>query len=107
MLHRLPLLSTNKGGVANVRAKGDEATHSPRSWDTKGSSKLLGPLKRISIILSSRMVSRVIDITSATQEKRGCGVVLAVDLKKRTRGWTPNPLGTHHLYKPIVQHSTT
>ena len=25
-------------------AKGDEATHSPRSWETKGSRKLLAPL---------------------------------------------------------------
>ena len=27
-------------------AKGDEATHSPRSWETKESRKLLAPLKR-------------------------------------------------------------
>ena len=81
LLHRLQLLCTNKGGVANVRgsahwllAKGDEATHSPRSWETKGSGKLLAPLKRTSVILPSRMASRGKGITSAVQEKRVCGV---------------------------------
>ena len=73
------------------RAKGDEATHSPRSWETKGSRKLLAPLKRTSVMLSSRIVSRGKGITSATQEKRGYGVGLVADPKKRTKGWTPNP----------------
>ena len=73
-----------------VRAKGDEATHSPRSWETKESRKLLAPLKRTSVMLSSRIVSRGKGITSATQEKRGYGVELAVGTKKRTKGWTPN-----------------
>ena len=68
-------------------AKGDEANHLPRSWETKGSRKPLAPLKRTSIILSSRMVSREKDITSATQEKRGCGVGLEVVPKIGTRGW--------------------
>ena len=72
-------------------AKGDEATHPPSSWETKGSRKLLTPLKRTSVILSSRMVLQEIGITSATQEKRGCGVGLGVDPKKDIRGWTPNP----------------
>ena len=71
-------------------AKGDEATHSPRSWETKGSRKLLAPLKRTSVMLSSRIVSRGKGLTSATQEKRGDGVGLAVDPKKRTKGWTPS-----------------
>ena len=38
-------------------AKGDEATYSPRSCATNGSHKLLGPLKRVSVIISSRKVS--------------------------------------------------
>ena len=71
-------------------ATGDEANHSPRSWETKGSRKLLAPLKRTSVILSLRMVSRGKGITSATQEKKGCGVGLEVDSTTRTRGWTPN-----------------
>ena len=32
-----------------ARAKGDEATHSPRKWETKGFRKLLAPLKRYTI----------------------------------------------------------
>ena len=59
------------------------------------------------VILSSRMLSREKDITNATQEKRGCGVGLEVNPKKGIRGWTPNPWAIRHLYKPIVQHSTT
>ena len=49
-------------------AKGDEATHSPRSPETR---ELLAPLKRTSIILISRMVSREKGITnkSYTTEK--------------------------------------
>ena len=39
-------------------AKGEEATHSPRSWETKGARKLLAPLHRVSVILSSRRVSQ-------------------------------------------------
>ena len=88
-------------------AKGDEATHSPRIWETKGSRKLLAPLKCTSVILSSRMVSREKGTTSAAQQKRGYGVGLEVEPKKRTRGWTPNPWAIQHLYKPIVQYSTT
>ena len=40
-----------------ARAKGDEATHSPRSWETKGSRK--APLKRTSVMLSSRIENSV------------------------------------------------
>ena len=54
-------------------AKGDEATHSPRSWESKGSRKLLAPLKRVSVILSSRRVAREKGITRATQEKKEVG----------------------------------
>ena len=50
-----------------ARAKGDEATHSPRSWETKGSRKLLAPLKRTSVMLSSVRVSREKGITRAIQ----------------------------------------
>ena len=74
-----------------ARAKGDEATHSPGSWETKGSRKLLAPLKRTSVMLSSRIMSGGKGITSATQGKRVYGVGLAVGTKKRTKGWTPNP----------------
>ena len=50
-----------------ARAKEDEATHSPRSWETKGSRKLLAPLKRTSVMLSSVRVSREKGITRAIQ----------------------------------------
>ena len=53
--------------------KGDEASHSPRSRQTKGSRKLLAPLKRVSVILSWRKVSREKCITRATQGKKGVG----------------------------------
>ena len=90
-----------------ARAKGDEATHSPRSWETKVSRKLLAPLKRTSIMVSWRIASRGTGITCATQEKTGYGVGLGVGTKKRTKGWTPNPHAIQHFYKPIGQHSTT
>ena len=90
-----------------ARAKGDDATHSPRSWETKESRKRLAPLKRASVMLDPRTVSRGKGITSATQEKRGYGVGLAVGTKKRTKGWTPNPYAIQHLCKPIGQHSNT
>ena len=54
-------------------AKGDEATHSPRSWETKESRKLLAPLKRLRVILSSRRVSQEKGITRATQGKKEVG----------------------------------
>ena len=54
-------------------AKGDEATHSPRSWEIKGSRKLLAPLKRVSVMLSSRRVSRENGITRGTQGKKEVG----------------------------------
>ena len=54
-----------------ARAKGDEATHSPRSWETKGSHKLLAPLKRTSVMLSSVRVSREKGITRAIQGNMG------------------------------------
>ena len=57
-------------GFYRALAKGDEATHSPKSCETKGSCKLLAPLKRISTILSSSRVSQEKGIRRATQGKR-------------------------------------
>ena len=54
-------------------AKGDEAIHSPRSCQSKGSCKLLAPLKRVSVILSSRSMSREKGITRATERKKEVG----------------------------------
>ena len=51
-------------------AKGDVATHSPRCWETKGSRKLLAPLNRVSVILSSRRVSLEKGITISTLRKK-------------------------------------
>ena len=64
---------TSVASYHKALAKGDDATHSPRSWVTKGSRKLLAPLKRVSVILSSRRVCREKGITRATQGKRGVG----------------------------------
>ena len=54
-------------------AKGDEATHSPRSWETKRSRTLLAPSRRVSVILSSRRVSRERGKTRATQGQKVVG----------------------------------
>ena len=48
--------ATSVASYHRALAKGDEANHSPRSWETKGSRKLLAPLKRVSVILSFRRV---------------------------------------------------
>ena len=50
-----------------AQANGDEATHSLKSWETKGSRKLLAPLKCTSVMLSSVRVSREKGITRAIQ----------------------------------------
>ena len=55
------------------RGNGRPATNSPRSWETKGSRKLWEPLKRVSVILSSRRVSREKGITRGTQGKKEVG----------------------------------
>ena len=65
--------ATSVASYHRALAKGDEATHSPRSWETKGSRKLLAPVKRMSVILSSRRVSREKGITRATQGKKEVG----------------------------------
>ena len=65
--------ATSVASYHRALAKGDEATHGPRSWETKGSRKLLAPLKRVSVILSSRRVSREKGITRATQGKKEVG----------------------------------
>ena len=71
----LGALETTKSGASYHRAlaKEDEATHSPGSWETKGSRKLLAPLKRVSVILGSRRASREKGITSAKQGKEEVG----------------------------------
>ena len=48
-------------------AKGHEATHPLGSCETKGPHKLLAPLKRVNVILSSRSMSREKGTTRATQ----------------------------------------
>ena len=54
-----------RGLVPPGLGQGKEATHSPRSWETKGSRKLLAPR-----ILSSTRVSREKGIIRATQGKK-------------------------------------
>ena len=44
--------ATSVASYHRALAKGDEATYSPRSWETKESRKLLAPLKHVSIMLS-------------------------------------------------------
>ena len=77
MFHRLQLLTTSQGGVAYLMAsdhralaKGDEATHLPRSCATNGTRKLLAPLSRVRVMLSSVSVSQEKGITRAKQGKR-------------------------------------
>ena len=72
--------ATSVASYHRALAKGDGATHSPRSWETKASGKLLAPLKRLSIILGWRRVSREKGITRATQGKKEVG--------SRVSGWT-------------------
>ena len=81
----------------------DEATHSPRSWETKGSRKFLAPLKRTSVMLSSVRVSREKGITRAIQgngvEGGGCG---------HPEGGCPrHPPTLEPLCYTVVQHYTT
>ena len=76
-----------------ARAKGDEATHSPRSWETKGSHKFLAPLKRASVMLSSVSVSREKGITRAIQ---GNMVVWRGGECTQTEGGRPRHPPTQH-----------
>ena len=71
LLLRMREVGILRGLVPPGLAKGDEPTHSPRSCKTKRSRKLLAPLKRVSVILSSRRVSGEKAITRATQAKKG------------------------------------
>ena len=79
LLHGLYLLVADEGELGNLgglvppRPKGDEATHLAKSCETKGSRKLLAPLKRVRVILSSRLVSREKGIIRATQGKKEVG----------------------------------
>ena len=65
--------ATSAASYQRALDKGDEATHSPRSWETKGPCKLLAPLKRVSVILSPRRVFREKGVTRTTQGKKGVG----------------------------------
>ena len=85
---------TSMASDHRARAKGDEATYSPRSWETKGSRKLLAPLKRTSVMLSSVRVSKEKGITRAIQGNMvvwrgggGCG---------QPEGGCPRPPPTQH-----------
>ena len=62
--------ATSVASYHQALAKGDEATHSPRSCETKGSHKILATVKHVSVILSYRRVSRE-GITRATQPPMG------------------------------------
>ena len=67
-------LTTSVASYQRSLAKGDWATHSLGSWESKGSYKLLAPLKHVSVILSSRSVFRDKGITRATEgEGQGHG----------------------------------
>ena len=68
--------ATSGASYHRALAKGDKATHSPRSWETKGSRKLLAPLKRVSVILSWRRVSPEKGITRATPGNNKVGSAL-------------------------------
>ena len=50
--------ATSLASYHRALAKGDEASHSARSWETKGSRKVLAPLKRVSDMPSPRRVSQ-------------------------------------------------
>ena len=89
------------------RAKGDEATHSLRIWETKGSRKLLAPLKRTSVMLSSVRVSRETGITRAIQ---GNVVVWSGGECGQPEGGvskTPANTPLEPLYYTVVQQYTT
>ena len=90
-----------------ARAKGDEATYSPRRWETKGSRKLLAPLERTSVMLSSVRVSRGKGITRAIQENM---VVWGGGECGQPEGGvskTPTNTTLEHLYYTVVQQYTT
>ena len=91
-------------------AKGEEATNSPRSFETKGSRKPLAPLKRVSVMLSSVRVSREKDITTATPGKAVVGSVgSGEDGGQWEAGVSRTPTNTtlEHLYYTVVQQYTT
>ena len=58
LLRMRGIWATSVASYQRALAKGDEATHSRRSCETIVSRKLLASLKRVSVILSSRMVSQ-------------------------------------------------
>ena len=80
MLHGLHFPVTEVGELATLvasfhraLAKGDGETPKPRNRGTKGSHRLLASLNRVSIMVSSRRVSRGKHITRTTQGKRMVG----------------------------------
>ena len=90
-----------------ARAKGDEATHPPRSRETKGSRNSLATLKHPSVMLSSVRVSGEKGIAWAIQ---GNMVVWRGGGMRATRGWvskTPTNRTLEPLYYTIVQQYTT
>ena len=105
-LHHLHLLGANKGGTLvastyQASAKGDEATHSPRSRETNRSRKLLAPLKRTSVILISRMVSREKGTTNKSYTtKKWVRSGVGGRPKERDYGLKTQPLGTVTSLQP-------
>ena len=90
-----------------ARAKGDEATHSPRSRETKGSRKLLAPLKRTSVMLSSVRVSREKGHNKGYTREHGG--VEGGGMRATGRGMSKTPTNTtlEPLYYTVVQQYTT
>ena len=60
-------------------------------WMTKIVPQTLGSTQTHKHHTKLRVVFIEKGITSATQEKRGCGVGLEVDRKKKTKNWTLDP----------------
>ena len=80
MLKGLYLLVADEAELGNLGrlvplglAQGNEATHLPSSIDTKGSRKLLAPLKRVSAVLCLSSVSQERGITRVAQGERVVG----------------------------------
>ena len=62
-------LAISVASAHRARDKGEEATHSPKSWETQESRKAVAPLDRISVMLRLRRMSQEKGITRATQGK--------------------------------------
>ena len=91
-------------------AKGEEATHSPRRFETKGLCKLLAPLKHVSVMLSPVSVSREKERTTATQGKTAVGSVGSGEDSGQQDGLvsrTPTHTTLESFYYTVVQQYTT